>query len=198
MPAGLNTSGGSEVTGAPATGRRRLYVVLGVAAALAAGTALFASGRASAPESQAKTEPMPSAAAPAPSAGAAAVSAPTAVHLRVNSQPPGAKVFLDGREVGRTPFDGEYPRDGESHIVRAELPGHAPASETVVLERDHALSLALRKETPPPPLRGGRSPVAASPPPKPAAQPHGAPSPSSPTPSRRPARPLDNDNPFEK
>lgn len=64
---------------------------------------------------------------PSPSTAAAAAS-PTVQPLRVTSEPPGARVVFDGRELdGRTPLEVEA-RGGESHRVEVSLEGYETES----------------------------------------------------------------------
>ena len=53
-------------------------------------------------------------------------------HLTVVTTPDKAKVFLDGNYQGTSPVSLTSVAPGE-HVVRVELPGHAPASRTVWL-----------------------------------------------------------------
>lgn len=46
--------------------------------------------------------------------------------VHVDSVPPGAELTLDGRPVGRAPYRGSFEKDGETHVLRATLPGYAP------------------------------------------------------------------------
>ena len=71
--------------------------------------------------------PAPSAAAPQPSAAAAASAAPAAsagaIRINVDSDPPGARLFWKGKEVGTTPFVLEF-QPGERHAYELGLPGY--------------------------------------------------------------------------
>jgi serine/threonine-protein kinase len=69
-----------------------------------------------------------------PAAAAAAKSAPAAVDGRivVRSTPPGARVILDGQDVGRTPFTATEVSQG-SHTVRLMRDGYAPAERRVTV-----------------------------------------------------------------
>lgn len=72
--------------------------------------------------------------------------------LRVESEPPGARVYLDGFYLGQTPL-ASPPLEGGRRVVRLELPGYAPLEGEVVLDRDLALSYRL---TPRPGAEGTR------------------------------------------
>lgn len=54
--------------------------------------------------------------------------------LQLRSDPPGARLMLDGSVVGTTPYEEEFPAYGRRR-VEAELPGHARAVGTIEIER---------------------------------------------------------------
>ena len=70
-------------------------------------------------------------AAAAPSAAKASAAEPTTVE--VLSRPAGARVYIDGRPVGTTPFT-SAPLAPGPHLVHLELAGHRPWSSPVTLE----------------------------------------------------------------
>lgn len=84
--------------------------------------------------------------APAP-----APKAPERHSLRVVSDPPGARVYLDSFYLGQTPLQSP-PVEGGRRVLRLELPGYAPLEEEVLLDRPLALSYRLKPlpEAPPP------------------------------------------------
>jgi hypothetical protein len=65
--------------------------------------------------------------APAPSANAAEPASPAAtagqIRIQVDSDPPGARMFWKGKEVGTTPFVLEF-QPGERHAYELGLPGY--------------------------------------------------------------------------
>jgi len=70
--------------------------------------------------------------------------------LFLDSDPPGARVYLDGSPVGETPLAGVQAALGR-HVVRMEAPGRDPVSADVELQRDRllrALSFTLPVPTP--------------------------------------------------
>lgn len=72
--------------------------------------------------------------------------------LRVESTPAGARVIVEGREVGRTPWEGRLPAQGYTVTLRIE--GFQPGEERVILEAGVARELRLSLEAlPPPPPR---------------------------------------------
>jgi TonB family protein len=90
---------------------------------------------------------------PAAPAGAPTVS-PTARTLRipsdgnaaregvvlVESDPPGAEVYVDGKPVGSTPVSGVEVGFGR-HVVRVEAAGRDPVSEEIEVKRDQPLKV---------------------------------------------------------
>jgi hypothetical protein len=77
----------------------------------------------SAPAAAASAAPGPaSAAAAAVAAPEPASAAPAEGRLVITTRPPGAEVFLDGAEKGRTPV--ELPASGDQHKLALFLAGH--------------------------------------------------------------------------
>jgi len=66
---------------------------------------------------------------------------PVLEKLRVTSNPAGALVRLDGREVGRAPIELDVPRG--QHVIVARLPQHQPAVQGFAIERAGQLELML-------------------------------------------------------
>jgi hypothetical protein len=89
-------------------------------------------------------------AAPAPSAATAAPSANgTAVRINVASDPPGARLFWKGKEVGTTPFVLEL-QPGEKHAYELGLPGYT--TRKVVIDGSKTeISIGLRPDPNAPP-----------------------------------------------
>jgi hypothetical protein len=107
------------------------------------------------------TEPEPLAAKAAPSAGAADSASPTAtppatagvIRINVDSDPPGARMFWKGKEVGTTPFVLEF-QAGERHAYELGLPGYT--TRKVVIDGSKTdISIGLR---PAPTVTGGGTP----------------------------------------
>jgi len=73
--------------------------------------------------------------------------------LRVDSRPHGARLAVDGREVGRTPWEQRLP--ARRYRLRAELEGHLVAQQSVILQprqqRDLMITLVARPRPPPRP-----------------------------------------------
>jgi len=70
--------------------------------------------------------------------------------LRVVSEPPGARVYLDGFYLGRTPLESP-PVEGGKRVLRLELPGYEPLEAEVLLKAPLALSYRLKPLPQPPP-----------------------------------------------
>lgn len=77
--------------------------------------------------------------------------------LRVVSEPPGARVYLDGFYLGQTPL-ASPPLEGGRRLLRLELPGYEPVEEEVNLDRN--LSLRYRLVPKPSPAPTSSNPQA--------------------------------------
>lgn len=89
------------------------------------------------------SEPPPPVASPVPETALAVIVGRPKFQgsLSVNSQGPGARVFVDGRPVGLTPlFDWVLPAG--SHVVRLELDGYERWASVVQIVSDQGLSLS--------------------------------------------------------
>lgn len=76
--------------------------------------------------------------------------------LRLETDPPGARAYLDGFYLGQTPL-ATPPLEGGRRVLRLELAGYEPLEEVVVLDRNLELRLALKplpKEEAKPPAQG--------------------------------------------
>jgi len=65
--------------------------------------------------------------------------------LSIDTRPPGARVRLDGRDVGVSPISVGQLNPG-SHSVRLELPGYTPWTTTVVIKAGDRLRVAASME----------------------------------------------------
>ncbi|HEU4408383.1 MAG TPA: serine/threonine-protein kinase [Polyangiaceae bacterium] len=131
-----------------------------------------------------------------------APAAPDLVELQVRVTPSNATLYLDGHEFKGPPFRRSLPREGQ-HELRAEAPGYQTATQTVTLQGDVLIDLALVRQAAAP-----RRVVAAPPPPppRPRAQPprSASPTPNSTEPSfdlpaprtKRPVQPIDSESPY--
>jgi serine/threonine-protein kinase len=104
-------------------------VALGVAGAVALATSL---SRAPEPEIEA-----------APLANTAASPEDGAVELSLESEPPGARVYVGGAPQGVTPVEVSLPASAEPAALRVELDGYRVSESEVVLDRDRTIRIAL-------------------------------------------------------
>lgn len=84
--------------------------------------------------------------------------APERYPLRVSSEPPGARVYLDGFYLGQTPLE-TPPVEGGRRLLRLELPGYEPVEEELVLEGPRTLAYRLKPlpQAPSPPKEASAS-----------------------------------------
>ncbi|MFN4070525.1 MAG: RodZ domain-containing protein [Thermus caldifontis] len=85
---------------------------------------------------------------------------PERFSLEVASEPPGARVYLDGFYLGQTPLKSP-PLEGGRRVIRLELPGYEPFQEEVVLDRDRALRYSLSPKPQEPQALPAPSPTSA-------------------------------------
>jgi eukaryotic-like serine/threonine-protein kinase len=76
-------------------------------------------------------------------------AAPT-LALNVSSTPTGARVVVDGKEVGTTPLSVTLPVTGKKARVELALTGYLPIAKDVVLDGDRSLELDLMAKKPEP------------------------------------------------
>lgn len=72
--------------------------------------------------------------------------------LRLDSEPPGAAIILDGEPTDRLTPDFFVLEAGREHRVRLELEGYEPTEETVTLEPGEVREIGERLVPVPPPL----------------------------------------------
>lgn len=135
MPA---PAGSSYVT--PALPERRpnraLWAAVGVAALLAVGGAAFVFTR-SAPAPQEAATPAAAPTQPAP-------PAVRTVRLTVKVTPPGARVYLDNRDLGAAPIVA-FPVDARQQAeLRVELAGRQPLRQAIDVGRNRDLRVTLK------------------------------------------------------
>jgi len=70
---------------------------------------------------------------------------PMRATLHVESSPDGAAVLINGRRLGVTPFTITLPSQRDV-VVRVELDGHEPWTETIELEPDDERTLTVELE----------------------------------------------------
>jgi eukaryotic-like serine/threonine-protein kinase len=83
-------------------------------------------------------------------ASAAAAPEPLSVHVTLRSSPSTAQLFLDGKPVAGNPALHVFPKNDVVYAVRAELPGHHPATAEFNAKRDAVVELTLQKLPPDP------------------------------------------------
>ena len=71
--------------------------------------------------------------------------APPQVTFTVTSEPSKAKVFIDGQEVGTTPYIGKLPKEDKKVKIKIVRPGYISAVREIDLSKDQALFLKLKK-----------------------------------------------------
>jgi eukaryotic-like serine/threonine-protein kinase len=84
--------------------------------------------------------------------------------LRIASQPPGAKVSVDGAEKGTTPFDLRVQRTTEPLQLELRHAGFRPLSQRIVPDRDREVLFTLEPERRTTETRKTRPPSPPSPP----------------------------------
>jgi len=103
----------------------------------------------------------------------------TSVRVRLRVTPPSAILAFDGRALAANPFTGDLPMDSSAHVLTASADGYATVSHDVRLDSDVDVDLSLvplASKAPSVPARGATR--------------------TAPTPNRRSARPVDDNDPY--
>lgn len=134
----------------PPAGRSSAAAVLGVLAVVAVVAGFFVIRPRLAPDAAGGSPPTSAGLAPAAVAGSLAVPvAATVVELVVDVSPENAQVTLDGVVLAAaTPYRKRLERDDKPHELEISAPGHETRKETVVLNGNVNLRLALSKVDP--------------------------------------------------
>jgi eukaryotic-like serine/threonine-protein kinase len=92
-------------------------------------------------------------------ANATVAPEPQSVRVALRSNPPTAKLFLDGKPIAGNPAEQILPKNGAVYVVRAELSGHRPATAEFSATRDAVVELTLQALPPAPaaPARKARA-----------------------------------------
>ncbi len=137
--------------------RPRRWVVPVVAGlGVAAGVAIYfaiASGQPAAAPVVEPAAPAPAPAPPppapvAPVAPAPAPAKPASVKLAIDSEPSGASVLVDGKQVGTTPYADTVDAAGGSRTYTVQKAGYVDATATLPTDRDGTRTLVLEKKKP--------------------------------------------------
>jgi serine/threonine-protein kinase len=115
------------------------FVVVGAGGAILASLLVDRDRGPREPEVIVKMTPVAPATPPAPPA-----IAPDVV-ISVVTTPPGARVYVDGVERGRTPIDLPVPRGPGTARVEMRKTGYETASEELVRDRDQQIRVALKR-----------------------------------------------------
>lgn len=67
-------------------------------------------------------------------------------HLKLKSNPPGARIVIDGHAVGITPLDWDLQRG--PHTIAMDKPGFAPVSRDIVVVSDRTDAISLELQPP--------------------------------------------------
>lgn len=132
-----------SVIAQPATRRsRKLFVLSAVAGLAAVGTG----GVWLALQKRAPAIVVPEPAA-SPSVQAPSDLGVAAVRVSVDTDPPGAELFLDGNRIAN-PFDAELPKTAEPRVLEAQLRGYPTVRQELVLMYPQRVRLSLRSNAP--------------------------------------------------
>jgi eukaryotic-like serine/threonine-protein kinase len=77
---------------------------------------------------------------------------PEHVEVKIGATREGTRVFIDNAPIDALPYEGRFPRDGASHTIRAEAPGHVGESKIVVFNRNVDIVFTLLPERPQAPV----------------------------------------------
>jgi serine/threonine-protein kinase len=89
--------------------------------------------------------PPPPMAVTRPPEPVASVARRGVVDVEIHVSPKNARISIDGREVGRSSFTGQYAMDDVVHTVRATAPGHVTRSVEVPFNADVMLDVRLER-----------------------------------------------------
>jgi hypothetical protein len=139
--AGTATSLPIEVTPEFRKSPKRMLAIIGGASALAvvAVVAIVVATSGKDPKPAASNETT------APSTVQSASATPeTDVEVAIDVSTPHAKITVDGKSVGKSPFRATVPKDGRNHEVVVSADGYVPETRTIGFDRDVRLELALK------------------------------------------------------
>jgi len=143
IPSGSLGGAASSVFAQPRARRSSKRLVLGAVAGLAA---VAAGGVWLATQERAPAVVAPELAA-TPSTQRAGEPAAAAVRVSVDTDPPGAELFLDGNRIAN-PFDAELPKTAEPRVLEARLSGYPTVRQELVLMYPQRVRLSLQSNAP--------------------------------------------------
>jgi eukaryotic-like serine/threonine-protein kinase len=196
---------------APPVARGKMFAAAGALALLAGIAGAFATRLRPAAEAATGSAVVASTVAPVEVSQPAASPTQTLVQLRISAEPNNAELLLDGAKLEGNPFHGQLNKDNALHRLEVRAPGRK--SDVRMIHLDHDLQLHIELSyggggVASPPVA---APAPAPPPPSPAAvaaTPAAKPAPARPATSPtaedfvhkprdgRPARPIDNSDPY--
>jgi hypothetical protein len=68
--------------------------------------------------------------------------------VRVLSEPSGADIFVDGRRIGKTPFEETVPRRPDKRSYVLKKAGHASTTLSLETSADQERTVILRRKEP--------------------------------------------------
>ena len=67
------------------------------------------------------------------------------IEVRVNVEPKDAKLYIDGEQLGQSPYAGMFEKDDQQHELKVEAPGYETETRKLRFERDVLIELSLKK-----------------------------------------------------
>jgi hypothetical protein len=122
---------------------KRVVMLVGGAAIIVIGAVIAIAtlaGGGSAPATHASI----AATASTPIAASITSAIETTVDVAVEVVPARAKILIDGKNVGKSPFRAAVPKDTAPHQLVVSADGYAPEARTIGFDRDVRLELSLR------------------------------------------------------
>jgi len=83
----------------------------------------------------------------AKSTASASATAEASVEVTIDVSTPHARITVDGKDVGKSPFRAMVPKDARNHDVYVSADGFVPETRTIGFDRDVRLELALKPAT---------------------------------------------------
>jgi serine/threonine protein kinase len=139
--AGTSTSVGAE---APASRKSKRVVVLAAGAGVIVLAGIIATVVASKGETATAVAHASATASSQPTPSATSTPSEATVDVAIEVVPARAKISIDGRTVGKSPFRAAVPKDTSAHTLVASADGYSSETRTLGFDRDVRLELALR------------------------------------------------------